>query len=399
MQRSSATPEYNRSARVSWTQLLSYGAPALPLAALGLPLYVYLPAFYAEDVGLSLWMVGLLLWVARIFDVVTDPLIGTLSDKLDLPGGRRKPWIVLGVPILIVGCYFLFMPPSDANAAYLLLWSLVTYLGWTMVVLPLSALGAEMSDDYHQRTRITASREGYLIVGTVAAVVIGAALQAKAGPNSAQSGTALAMQGIFILLLISLPLTVALLCWRVPEPIRRVKPASWAEGWPLLKANRPLRRLLFAYFINGLANGFPATLFLIFGKQVLKLSDAQIGIVLVVYFLVGMISLPFWLRLGRKIDKHRLWCAALIIVSVVFVTVPLLGEGDFLWFLLVCVGTGIGLGVDVAAPASIQADVIEHDTANGGGASSGSDSDEHRPAAADFGRVPPFLQRGSPSRR
>lgn len=351
-------------------KLIAYGGPALPLAAFGFPLYVYLPTFYAQDVGLSLGVVALLMWLSRIFDVVTDPLIGSLSDRFDLPGGRRKSWIVMGVPILIIGCYFLFTPPKDATWAYLLYWSMFAYIGWTMVVLPLSALGAEMSDNYHERTRITASREAFLIIGTVAAVLIGA-VAANLAENSEESANALTLKGIFLLMLITLPPLVALLCWKVPEPKRRVASVSWAQGWPLMKNNRPLKRLLFAYLINGLANGFPATLFLIFGTHVLKLTEVQVGIVLLVYFTVAMIALPIWLRLGRKVEKHRLWCFALIIVSGAFVTVPLLGEGDFLWFLLVCVGTGIGLGVDVAAPASIQADVIEHDTANGGGGRAG----------------------------
>lgn len=367
----SATNSSKNQFSLSRGKLFAYGSPALPLAAFGFPLYVYLPTFYAQNVGLSLAVVAMIMWLSRIFDVVTDPLIGSLSDRFDLPGGRRKAWIVMGSPILIIGCYYLFIPPKDATWAYLLFWSMFAYIGWTMIVLPLSALGAEISEDYHERTRITASREAFLIIGTVASVLIGAVATGMTGDGYGESANAITLKGIFLLMAISLPITVLLMCWKVAEPKQRIKSVSWAQGWPLLKNNRPLKRLLFAYLINGFANGFPATLFLIFGTHVLKLTEVQVGIVLLVYFAIAMIALPFWLQLGRRMEKHRLWCAALAVVSCAFITVPLLGEGDFLWFLLVCVFTGIGLGVDVAAPASMQADVIEHDTANGGGGRAG----------------------------
>ena len=104
--------------RLPLSQLLSYGAPGFAIAALGLPLYVYLPSFYASEVGVSLATVGAILWLARIFDVITDPLIGTLSDRLSLPGGRRKPWAAVGAPLLLVGCWFLFIPREGAGAGF-----------------------------------------------------------------------------------------------------------------------------------------------------------------------------------------------------------------------------------------------------------------------------------------
>ena len=69
------------SQSVSFGRLLAYGLPGLPLAALLLPLYIFLPAFYADDLGLGFTAVGAILLVARLSDVATDPLIGALSDR------------------------------------------------------------------------------------------------------------------------------------------------------------------------------------------------------------------------------------------------------------------------------------------------------------------------------
>ena len=96
--------EYKPGILNSWV-LASYGAPALPLAMVGLPMAVYLPAVYAdsEGFGLSLAFVGAVLVLARIFDGVTDPVVGFISDRWRAQWGRRKPFVLLGTPIYIFG--------------------------------------------------------------------------------------------------------------------------------------------------------------------------------------------------------------------------------------------------------------------------------------------------------
>ena len=79
--------------------LISYGALAVPLAALGLPLTVYLPPFYEGPIGLSVGTVGIIFMVARFWDIFTDPLMGALVDRYPSKWGRRKHWIVIGIPI------------------------------------------------------------------------------------------------------------------------------------------------------------------------------------------------------------------------------------------------------------------------------------------------------------
>ncbi|NBC33782.1 MAG: MFS transporter, partial [Alphaproteobacteria bacterium] len=153
-------------------RLIAYGAPALPLAALTLPAYVYLPRFYAQDVGLGLAVVGLVLLFARIWDVLTDPLIGVLSDRTPVRLGRRRTWVLVGTPLVMVAVWYLLVPAPGAGWPYLLGWSLVLYLGWTMVILPLTAWGAELSGNYHERTRIAGFREGAVLLGTLVVLAL-----------------------------------------------------------------------------------------------------------------------------------------------------------------------------------------------------------------------------------
>lgn len=345
-------------------RLLAYGLPGLPLAVLGLPLYVLLPPYYA-DLGVSLSLVGSVLLLARLFDVVSDPLIGVLSDRLHTRFGRRKPWIALGTPLLMAGGWALLVPGGAASAAWLLGFSVLTYLGWTLILLPYSALGAELSDAYHERSRITAAREGAVIAGTLLAVGLPGVL-AWLG-----MGSAVQLQALAVLLVVTLPITVLVLLTAVAEPAARPHPRRhWREGLRLLARNRPFVRLLVAYLLNGMANGLPATLVVLFVTHVLRMPD-RLGLFLAVYFLAGVLALPAWLALSRRLNKHRAWAISMLWACAVFAWVPALGRGDFYPFLLICVLSGVSLGVDVALPASIQADVIDWDTARGGGGRAG----------------------------
>ena len=110
--------------RLSKWQLASYGAPAMPLAMNGLILATYLPAVYAdaEGFGLALGAMGFIVMLSRIFDGVTDPIVGYWSDRITTRWGRRKPFIVIGLPIWVLGVWFLWVPPIEFTD--------VTFLGY-----------------------------------------------------------------------------------------------------------------------------------------------------------------------------------------------------------------------------------------------------------------------------
>jgi Na+/melibiose symporter-like transporter len=342
--------------------LAAYGLLGLPLAALGLPLTVFLPPFYAQMPALNTGLVGVIIFGARLFDVVTDPLIGTASDRTTSRFGRRRPYILLGTPVLMLAAWFLFVPGDKAGIAYLLGWSMLAYLGWTLIYLPYTTMGAEMSADYDERSRITAWREGFFVLGTMAAIML------PAGVSKVAGGQAAGLEAIAVFLLVALPASVALFLWRVPEPAMGRSVVKWAQSAKLLAGNRPFRRLLLAYLLNGAANGLPAALFLFFVTGVLGASQATAGIFLGVYFLSAVVGLPVWMWIGRNWSKHRLWCASMLWVSFVFIFVMTLGENSYsmVMYTLICIFGGSTLGVDQAMAASIQADVIDEDTAAGG---------------------------------
>lgn len=341
--------------------LAAYAAPGLPLAALTLPLYVYLPAFYADELGLGLALTGSILLFARLADAAFDPFAGWLSDRARSPFGRRRPLLVLAAPLALLAMHRLFIPEPGAGAGYLLGWSILLYGAYTLATLAYWAWGAELSADYHERSRIVGAREAAVVLGTVIAASLPAAF-----PTRADGLAALAWLVVF-----SLPVALAVCVWRTPEP--PAAPAlrlAWRRAARMVWRNGPFRRVLLAYLLNGTANGLTATLFLLFATHVLEAGD-RAGLLLLVYFLCGVASVPLWVRLSARLGKHRSWALGMALCAAAFLVVPLLGAGDVLPFLAVCVATGLCLGADLALPGSMQADVVDLDRARGGGERAG----------------------------
>jgi Na+/melibiose symporter-like transporter len=133
----------------------------------------------------------------------------------------------------------------------------------------------------------------------------------------------------------------------------------------LIRDNAPFRRLLLAYLVNGVANGLPSTLFLMFVAHRLRLESQQ-GAFLLVYFVAGLAGVPLALMAARRLGKHRAWCVAMLATCAAFVWAPMLAPGSSAAFAVICLVTGLGLGADLALPPAIQADVIDEDTAAGG---------------------------------
>jgi len=342
-------------------RLALYAAPAVALAMPTIPVYVYLPAFYAEHVGLGLALTGAVLFAARVLDVVTDPLVGLLSDRWRTPFGRRKPWMAVGAVLAAFALVQLLDPPSGATARDLLMWSALLYLGWTCVAIPYNAWGAEMAQDYHERTRIAGARESAMLVG----VLLAGTTPALAAQFGMAEPEALALIG-WMAIAAGVP-TLVLLLARVPEPAAPLRPTASlpsAHGlaWRSLTANGAFVRLFGAWFVNGLANGIPAALLPLYLKHVLQAGTETIGLLILAYFLSAVVAVPFWLRLSHRIGKHRAWCFAMILAVAAFFWVPFIPAGEIAAFLAVCIVTGAALGADLALPPAMQADVVDVDT-------------------------------------
>ena len=137
---------------------------ALPVGAMAMPIAIYLPPLYSGSLGLGLATVGLIFTLARVWDLVTDPIMGIVIDRYGSRWGQYKHWVALAIPMVMLAIYKIFIPdPADVTAIYLGVWMLVLYLGYTMLSIAHNSWGSFLADDYDERSRLFGWREIFII--------------------------------------------------------------------------------------------------------------------------------------------------------------------------------------------------------------------------------------------
>ena len=349
-------------------RLVTYALPSLVSSVAALPLVLFVPAYYADDLGVPLAAVGVALAASRLLDVVTDPLIGIASDRLGLSWGRRKPWIVLGTPVFAVALWQLFVPGEAASAGSLLGWSALLYLGFTMIDLPHKAWGAELSPDYDERSRITSWREG-LSTGGQVALLAALVVWGARGVNDAADQ----LRGIALVVVIALPLLVAAAVLRVPEGRResfRHQRLELFAGLRLVAANPAFRRMIgcVVYFVSGIA--VQGTLHRLVLADVMA-DESRFPLMLLVENLATLAAVPLWLRISLKTAKHRALAAAALWLALWSLPLVFLREGDTTVLIAVIAIRGSSFASILFLANSIAADVIDLDTLASGEQRSG----------------------------
>lgn len=366
------TPE-EEGAGPSRGRLIAYGQIVVPLAVIGLPVAIYIPPFYSETLGVDLATVGFILMLARLSDVVTDPLIGRLSDRTRTRWGRRRPWILAGVPIMMVSAVMLFAPPGAVSAGYLLLWICAIYLGFTLITIPYGAWGAELATEYHARNRITGSREIFLLAGLLIAVMLpiaGAYIAGEEGSSSSRA--AMAPLAWFTVLL--LPVCTFVLFRHVPEPRPHdLRHVPFIDGVRKALKNGPFRLILITSSLGALAGSINASVAILFYAHLADIGRAGLLLILAL-FAAGVVGSPFWVALGGKIGKHMAIVVAGAISMAAFACVPVviywvkpnMPELVFWCLLAITLLQGLTIGAAPILGQSIMADVVDLDTLRNG---------------------------------
>ncbi len=344
--------------RLSWPRLCAYSALAMPLSIIGLPLSIYLAPFYAGQMGLPLALVGTAMLLARFSDIVTDPLIGMISDSWQTRIGRRRPWVLIGVPALAGSVWMLFHPISNTLGNFVF-WLSLTYFSFTALQLPHQAWGAELSSRYEERSRITSSRQAFSIAGLIASTVIPALVMRHAGASSGQVLHALAL-----LMLVLLPLCGVPLLMFVAEPA--VHATSGAKRIPLRRTlrqlwrNAPYRRLIIVLLLGYTAETFRITITLFFAQNIVGLTN--VGVIFVPYFIAGFVFLPFWGWFGNRIGKHRALAVAFAAVALSTLAMFTLHHGQIMAFTALFLVKGLCFGSLELLPQSMMADTADVDS-------------------------------------
>ena len=282
---------------------LTFAVGTIPVSALTIALFVYLPHYLESHLAVPLMVVGGAWGLVRIIDLGIDLPLGYIMDHTRTAYGRYRVWLVAGAPVFMLGTYMLFLAPKGIGGAYLLVWLLVLYLGISILYLAHSAWAAGLAPQYDQRSRL---------FGILAAVGVAASVVELFVPIAAPlfgRTDAEGVQAMGWLVVLVTPIAIGIAAIRTPETVvTNIKKSHFASDLLdcLVLLKRPeLIRLLASQMALTLGPGWMSTLYLFFFIQARGYTSQQATMLLVVYILSGVMGALATGRIATRFSKHH----------------------------------------------------------------------------------------------
>ena len=339
--------------------IINYNLPTVGVGFMFFMVALYLMKFSTDVLLIAPAAMGLIFGISRIWDAVTDPLAGYLSDRTTLSFGRRRPWILMSFPLVVGTFYMMWNPPETLTGDGLILWMAVAvilfYTSMTAFVVPHTSLGAELSTSYHERTRIFGVR--HMIWN---------------------SGSLLALIGMYLLIVGDNPREIAwymtmiagvvlavLIVWMITRIRERKEYQGRGEENPFIAfgdvlRNKHARLLLIVFFIENIGGATIGILTPYVGEYIIGRPEKTVVYILL-YLIPSVASVPLWVPLSRKIGKKNMWMFSMMVTAFGFGGMWFLEEGSDTLISVLAVICGLGAGSGAVVAPSIQADIIDYD--------------------------------------
>lgn len=340
---------------------LGWGLGTLNIAILFNSKNVLLLKFLTDHLGIAAAVAGTLMAVAKIFDAITDPMMGMISDRTSTRIGRRRPYLLVGTLMCSASMLILFAPPSWAigSEAYVLFGLLWYSAAYTVFNVPYLAMPAEMTSDYHERSWLMSFRVAGISLGQLLAIGLGPIIVASFG-GGREGHSALAW------VLAGFALAAGLICYRSTArarfTARESKRYSLAQQMGAVAKNRPFALLLGVKFFVLMGVAFFQSAIAFFVANNLGMGYAALGLLIGVMTVVGLVALPIWLKLSRRIDKRQTAIWSILVYALVSASWYFASADDPAWahYLRAAVmgaaSTGLTLMLQSLLPDTIAAD-------------------------------------------
>jgi GPH family glycoside/pentoside/hexuronide:cation symporter len=296
---------------------------------------IFVLLFYTQVLGLNGSMTGLVMALAILWDAVTDPMVGSWSDRLQSRWGRRHPFMVAGAFPLGIGFVALFAPPQsvieDTNllAGWLLFWSLWIRTAVTLFAIPHLAMVAELTNDYHERSDLLGSRLGFLFLTTVCLPAFGLAFlfPEQNGVDGRFVISNYPAYGWLSAVVAWVTAVIVIVGTRHHIPNIRVSAdrvptslglAGMARDFLSLLRNRNFRNILIYDIVASASYGAMITLNILTGTYYWELSTTQMSILLAGPSLIAVpLAIASIKPLGRMMSKHTQlqWALGLMLLN------------------------------------------------------------------------------------
>ena len=354
--------------RLPATTVAAYGLPAIGAGYMYLLVGLYVMKFSTDVLLISPLVMGLIFSASRVWDAVSDPLVGYLSDRTRSRFGRRRTWIAASVVPIGAVFVMIFAPPAALAGGWLVAWMAVAIIGFysimTVFFVPHLSLGAELSTNYHERSRLFGYRHGFYTLGYIACLasmqwLIGAEAESSAAARSLALTLALPACAVMAVLVLFAVMKLR----ERPEFQGRVGTSplrAFADVW----RNEHSRLLIVVTLIENIGSAAIGALTLYVTQYVVGAPHMGPAVILA-YMIPSAFSVPLWIPLSRRVGKVRLWMYSMLGTGVSFgamFMLPFLAPDWRLGAMIVFAAfAGLAAGCGGTVGPSVQGDVIDYD--------------------------------------
>ncbi len=330
-------------------------------------------AYMTDNLGIAAAAAGALITVAKVWDVIIDPVIGARSDRSLALRGTRRPAMILGALALPVFFVLTFAVPAGIGPAASGVWVLIAFLitatAFSLFQVPYIALPAELTDQYDARTRLISAR---VVVLTLAILLFGAGAPEiqKAFENSY---TGYLVMAIVAGLVIGGGLFIASFVAKRRDPVP-AEPFSivdnYRAGFAALRRSQPFRSLLATFLLQGLATGLMLAGAVYLANHVIP--GGSVTFIFISLVAPAILFAPVWAIISRRIGKERTFIVASVLFGIATLVLALLLVAPGQWVYAPIALAGIGYAGMQSLPLSMLPDVISHDAGRHGQGAAGS---------------------------
>jgi Na+/melibiose symporter-like transporter len=350
----------------SWSKyvFIRYSLLAMPISFLGIPLYIHLPKYYHDNYSVSLSILGIILFCCRLLDALIDPFLGVISDRYNLT--RKRYFIFFAIFITLIFNSF-FLLPANKTALFNIIWfsicSLGVYFFYSLLYINYYNLGLKLAENHAENLKLSSIREFSSFIGILAASSIPGILSQFVQNDSV----------IFLIYGLIFALCILFSVYFIPEKGNN----NFSEQPPNIKidnklkiilenpyrkiskifVDRDLRNLLILFFINTIPVSITSNLFGFYTQEVINAENYN-SLFLLSYFLSASFSAVLTSFFAKKFSKISLLMYAMIISVISFSFTAFTNRDNFMFFLPICIMSGVGLGAELSILPSLAADLL-----------------------------------------
>lgn len=356
------------SYRLKWSVITAYGAPGVGAGYMYLLLGLYVMKFSTDVLLIAPAIMGTIFGISRVWDAVTDPLVGYLSDRTRNRLGRRRLWLLISILPISITFIMVFSPLPSLSGTWLIAWMAVAIIGFysaaTIFIVPHMSLGAELTPNYHERSRLYGLRHAAFTIGSILALVsMQLLINAEQTSETAVRSTAFYLSGLAALITAGLIAYAVIKLRERPDFQGRVTDSpfgAFKDVWQNVHA----RLVLVVSFVEHIGSAVIGLLTLYIAQYVVG-QPSLAPVIILSYMIPSSFSVPMWIPLSRRFGKIRMWMFSMILTGFSFgcmFALPWLAPDVKVYLIFVlAVLAGLAAGCGGTIAPSVQSDIIDYD--------------------------------------